>query len=149
VTLVMSLLPAAANAKQNSDDISSSQVTEGFRISPIPEAQLTFKKGARGQVGMGSYIVNSSGACSGCHSYPEFLAAAPGDPFNGLPSAQTLKTIAAANYNTAHFLAGGQCFRALHGAQHHARYGHWIAGGLVGDRFHHHDSHRGGSRVHE
>jgi len=110
IALITALLPVAANAKPNADAISASEVTEGFRISPIPEAQLTFKRGKRASVGEGSYIVNSTGACSGCHSYPEYLAAAPGDPFNGLPTAQTLKTITSANYNTAHYLAGGQCF---------------------------------------
>jgi hypothetical protein len=110
LTLTLSLMPAAAMAKSNSDNISASQVTEGFRISPVPEASLKFKGGQRGLVGLGSYIVNASGACSGCHSYPEFLAAAPGDPFNGLPSAQSLKTITVANYNVLHYLAGGQCF---------------------------------------
>src|SRR5580658_8902643 len=109
LTLTLSLMPTAVMAKPNSDDISASQVTEGFRISPVPEASLKFK-GGRALVGLGSYIVNGSGACSGCHSYPEFLAAAPGDPFNGLPSAQSLKTITVANYNVMHYLAGGQCF---------------------------------------
>jgi hypothetical protein len=110
VTLALALLPTAANAKPNPNNISTSEVTEGFNISPIPEAQLTFKKSERAKVGMGSYLVNSSGACSGCHSYPEYLAAAPGDPFNGLPSSQTLTTITSANYNITHYLAGGQCF---------------------------------------
>jgi hypothetical protein len=110
IAMMVSMLPLPANAKPNADDISASEVTEGFRISPIPEAQLTFKRGQRASVGRGSYIVNAPGACSGCHSYPEFLAAAPGDPFNGLPSAQTLKTITSADYNITHYLAGGQCF---------------------------------------
>jgi len=107
---MLSLMPAAVMAKSNSDDISPSQVTEGFRISPVPEASLTFKRGQRAAVGRGSYIVNGIGGCGGCHSYPEYLAAAPGDPFNGMPSSQSLKTVIVANYNVAHFMAGGQCF---------------------------------------
>lgn len=110
LTLTLSLMPAAAMAASSADDISASQVVEGFRISPVPEASLTFKRGQRFNVGLGSYIVNGTGDCSGCHSYPEFLAAAPGDPFNGLPTAQSLKTVLVANYDVAHFLAGGQCF---------------------------------------
>jgi hypothetical protein len=110
LTLTIALLPAVAIAKPSSDDISASQVTEGFRISPVPEASLTFKRGQRGLVGLGSYIVNGTGDCSGCHSYPEFLAAAPGSPFSGMPSSQSLKTVTSANYNVAHYLAGGQCF---------------------------------------
>ncbi|HLX37504.1 MAG TPA: hypothetical protein VKR29_06860 [Candidatus Binataceae bacterium] len=108
LTLTISLLPAAAAAAPNSDNISASQVTEGFRISPIPEASLTFKRGQRGLVGLGSYIVNGQADCSGCHSYPQFLAAAPGSPFTG-PS-QSTTTVLSANYNTTHYLAGGQCF---------------------------------------
>jgi len=90
--------------------VASRQLTGGFRISPIPEAQLTFKRGQRASVGRGSYIVNATGGCGGCHSFPEFLAGTPGDPFGPMPPAQTLKTITSANYNTAHYLAGGQCF---------------------------------------
>lgn len=110
LTLTLSLMPAAAMAASNADSISASQVVEGFRISPVPEASLKFKRAQRANVGLGSYIVNGTGGCGGCHSYPEFLAATPGDPFNGLPSAQSLKTVIAANYNVMHYLAGGQCF---------------------------------------
>ena len=110
LTLTISLLPTAAWAKPSSDDISASQVTEGFRISPVPEASLSFKHGKRGMVGLGSYIVNGTSGCGGCHSYPEFLPAAPGSPFDGTPSSQSLKTVTSANYNVAHYLAGGQCF---------------------------------------
>ena len=90
--------------------VASRQLTEGFRISPIPEAQLTYKRGMRASVGRGSYIVSATGVCSGCHSFPEYLSGTPGDPFGPMPPAQTLKTITSANYNTAHYLAGGQCF---------------------------------------
>src|ERR1700733_15046633 len=113
LTLTLSLMPAAAMAASNADNISASQVVEGFRISPVPEANLKFKRAQRANVGLGSYIVNGSGGCGGCHSYPEYLAAAPGapgDPFNQLPSAQSLKTVIVANYNVMHYLAGGQCF---------------------------------------
>ena len=109
VTLVASLLAAVAIAA-SSDNISSNQVVEGFRISPIPEANLTFKRHQRALVGLGSYIVNGTGGCGGCHSFPEYLPAAPGDPFTALPSAQSLKTVTSANYNVMHYLAGGQCF---------------------------------------
>jgi hypothetical protein len=108
LTLAVSLLMIAPLAEAASDSISASQVTEGFRISPIPESGLNFKRGQRGLVGLGSYIVNGTGDCSGCHSFPEYLPAAPGDPFTG-PS-QSTKTVTSANYNVAHYLAGGQCF---------------------------------------
>ena len=110
LTLAVALLPSTVMAKPNADTISGSEVTEGFRISPVTEANLKFKRNKRGLVGLGSYIVNGPGGCSGCHSYPQYLSTGAGDPFNGLPSAQSLKAVLSANYNVAHFLAGGQCF---------------------------------------
>jgi hypothetical protein len=37
-------------------------------------------------VGLGSYIVNSTGDCNGCHSGPSGEYAAGGDPFKGQPA---------------------------------------------------------------
>jgi len=37
-------------------------------------------------VGLGSYIVNSTGDCNGCHSGPAGEYAAGGDPFQGQPA---------------------------------------------------------------
>lgn len=98
--------------------ISASQVTEGFRISPIPKKQLNLKGKNQDMVGLGSYLVNAAGDCSGCHSFPEFLPTgdtagsnpAAGDPFDGTPSDQSGSTVLSANYNASHYLAGGQCF---------------------------------------
>ncbi|HVT60080.1 MAG TPA: cytochrome C [Thermoanaerobaculia bacterium] len=69
---------------------------EGFRLSPVP---------IRGHsaplhelVGLGSYLVNTVGDCSGCHTSPAFVPG--GDPFHGQPT----------KVNTAGFLAGGRAF---------------------------------------
>ena len=52
----------------------------------------------RDLVGLGSYIVNGSGDCNGCHSKHEYLAG--GNPFKGQP----------AKIDQAHYLTGGQAF---------------------------------------
>ncbi|MBF6570063.1 MAG: hypothetical protein IVW54_14435 [Candidatus Binataceae bacterium] len=58
-------------------------------------------------VGLGSYLVNGVGDCSGCHSFPQYTDLA-GDPF--ALATQDKTHIISAHYNTAHYLAGGQCF---------------------------------------
>ena len=98
--------------------ISPSQVQQGFDSSPIPKAELNFAEAARAKVGMGSYLVNAIGDCSGCHSFPRFLQQgntagsnpAASDPFEGLPSSQSVSRQLVANQNVSHYLAGGQCF---------------------------------------
>jgi hypothetical protein len=52
----------------------------------------------RNLVGLGSYIVNTQGACTDCHTNPPFVPG--GNPFRGEPEQP----------NTEHFLAGGMRF---------------------------------------
>jgi hypothetical protein len=68
-------------------------------------------------VGYGSYIVNATGDCTGCHTFPRFYekggpgsSPTAGDPYEGTPSTQSLNGQLVANLNTSHFMAGGQCF---------------------------------------
>ena len=95
----------------------SSLVEQGFDISPVPKAKLNFAPEDYARVGFGSYLVNAIGDCSGCHSFPEFLPQggpgtnpAAGSPFAGTPSDQSATGQLVANINSAHYLAGGQCF---------------------------------------
>jgi hypothetical protein len=98
--------------------ISSSLVRQGFAISPIPPEKLDFAGKSKSTVGLGSYLVNGVGVCSGCHSFPQYLEQgntagnnpSGGDPFEGIPSTQSTSRQLAANYNVSHYLAGGQCF---------------------------------------
>ena len=72
------------------------RANKGLVISPVP-----INAGAgrtRVLIGLGSYIVNGTGGCVGCHTSPTF--APGGNPFNGQP----LK------FNTAAYLAGGARF---------------------------------------
>jgi hypothetical protein len=104
---ILSLCFAYANATDTLSEETDSRVVQGFEISPIPKAQLNFKKKNHDRVGLGSYLVNGPSGCGGCHSFPAFLA--DGDPFTGPP--QSVEPIpVSAHFNTAHYLAGGQCF---------------------------------------
>lgn len=101
-------------AGDKDSQISPSQVQQGQAITPV-RLNLTGKSPA--QVYLGSYIVNSTGDCSGCHSFPQYLEpGAPGknptagDPFEGTPSTQSVTGQLLANFNSSHYLAGGQCF---------------------------------------
>ncbi len=107
-----------AESGTGSNAISSSYVQQGFDISPIPESQLNLKGKNHDLVGLGSYLVNAAGDCSGCHTFPQFLPPgdsagsnpSAGDPFRPTGSSQSTSAQLSANFNVAHYLAGGQCF---------------------------------------
>ena len=72
-----------------------SRITTGLQITPVP---LSLKGLDRDLVGLGSYIVNASGDCNGCHSSHEYVDGH--DPFLGQP----------AKIDRQHYLAGGRAF---------------------------------------
>ncbi len=99
------------------ENIDPSVVQQGFAISPIPQSHLSLNGKNLALVGFGSYIVNATGDCTGCHTFPRFYNPggpgsnpAAGDPYLGTPSTQSVKGQLLANFNTSHYLAGGQCF---------------------------------------
>jgi len=100
------------------DQIASSQIQQGFAISPIPKAALNLAGKAPSKVGLGSYLVNGVGDCSGCHTFPQYLRKgnlagsnpAAGDPYEGTPSTQSISGQLVANHSVSNYLAGGQCF---------------------------------------
>jgi hypothetical protein len=101
-------------AGDDSGPISPSGVKQGLEIAPV-KLNLTGKDPA--EVGLGSYLTNAVGDCSGYHSYPEYLEKggpgsnpAAGDPFEGKPSTQSVFKQLVANFNSKHYLADGQCF---------------------------------------
>jgi hypothetical protein len=102
-------------AGDSDDRISPFAVQQGFAISPV-KLNLSGKDPLK--VGLGSYIVNSSGDCSGCHSFPQYLEKGntagsnpnAGDPYEGKPSTQSVTSQLVANFNSSHYLSGGQCF---------------------------------------
>jgi mono/diheme cytochrome c family protein len=104
-----------ASGKQ--DGIPNSTIQEGLAISPIPVKQLNFSGKNPAMVALGSYLVNGTSDCAGCHSLPKFLPPGgpgsnplAGDPFQGTPTTQSVSGRLAANFNTRHYLAGGRCF---------------------------------------
>jgi len=99
-------------AGDNDNQISPSPVQQGSAISPV-KLNLAGKEPAK--VYLGSYIVNGIGDCSGCHSFPQYLEQggpgsnpAAGDPYDALT--QSVSGQLVANFNSSHYLAGGQCF---------------------------------------
>jgi hypothetical protein len=91
----------------NDNQISPSQVQQGAAIAPV---KLNLAGKVPAKVYMGSYIVNGIGDCSGCHSFPQYLNSGAGSPYDGTPSDQSVTGQLVANFNSAHYLAGGQCF---------------------------------------
>ena len=75
-------------------DPETERIRKGFELAPV---ELTFRRNLRNQVGLGSYIVNTSG-CNDCHTNPPYVPG--GDPFLGQPE----------QINTAGYLGGGQQF---------------------------------------
>ncbi|MEO8304542.1 MAG: cytochrome C [Betaproteobacteria bacterium] len=94
--LLAILLPLRAAADGERAD-NESRIQRGFEISPIPPSQLTLRKKNRALVGLGSYIVNTTG-CNDCHTHPAY--APGGNPFLGQPE----------QINVGEYMAGGRTF---------------------------------------
>ena len=109
---------SVARADENPAMGRESLVQQGFELSPVPIDKLDLSGKSKAAVGLGSYLVNGVGDCSGCHSFPQFLQQgntagsnpAAGDPFEGTPSTQSVSGPLVANFNVSHYLGGGQCF---------------------------------------
>ncbi len=85
---------AAQNQGFSDSDIEKAEL--GLTLSPVPLSQIGIGRG-RTLVGLGSYLVNTSG-CNDCHTNPSYLEG--NDPFMGQPE----------KINAAGFLGGGQQF---------------------------------------
>jgi hypothetical protein len=97
VAAMLSTSPAYAG--QDQDQISlgfdiQRQILRGFQIAPV-HLNLSGKDAAL--VGLGSYIVNTTG-CNDCHTHPNW--ATGGNPYLGQPE----------QINTTEYLAGGREF---------------------------------------
>jgi hypothetical protein len=91
---VLALLLTNSPKGKAADGGDDSRVQQGFNIAPV-KLNLTGKN--RALVGLGSYIVNSSGDCNGCHAGLAGEFSAGGDPFQGQPK----------KLNPDAYLAGG------------------------------------------
>ncbi|WP_243302296.1 hypothetical protein [Geothrix oryzisoli] len=86
-------VPASGQAGGEQNE---SQIARGFAIVP-QGVTLNLEGRNRALVGLGSYIVNTTG-CNDCHTHPSYL---PGnDPFAGQPE----------QVNSAQYLTGGRQF---------------------------------------
>ncbi len=115
--LAFTAMPIASGVSYADENIDPSLVQQGFAISPIPQNMLKLRGNIPAKVGLGSYLVNAVGDCSGCHSFPQYLEKGgpgtnpnAGDPYEGQPSSQSVTGQLVANFNASHYLAGGQCF---------------------------------------
>jgi hypothetical protein len=77
------------------DGGNESRIQKGFDLAPVP---LDLHGGNRGQIGLGSYLVNAAGGCNDCHTCPPY--AEGHDPFSGGDGAT----------NADNYLAGGTPF---------------------------------------
>lgn len=96
VSLAAAISLLLAASVRADDDESQSQIKRGFKIVP-KGVYLNLKGKNRALVGLGSYIVNTSG-CNDCHTHPEFVPG--GDPFRGQPEV----------INYSQYLTGGRQF---------------------------------------
>jgi hypothetical protein len=88
--VALMVLPIAASHADGDE----SKIKQGFAINPVP---LNLAGKNRALVGLGSYIVNTTG-CNDCHTHPSY--AAGGDPFLGQPE----------QINAGQYLTGGRMF---------------------------------------
>jgi hypothetical protein len=93
VALVISALltPSAVSAQQ------LDQILRGYEIAATQGIPLKLKGKDWSLVGLGSYLVNSTG-CNDCHTHPNWTMT--GNPYNGQQE----------QINTAEYMAGGRQF---------------------------------------
>ncbi len=89
----LALTGASPNDDRRDDD-NDSRIQRGLEIAPV---HLKLKGKNRALVGLGSYIVNATADCNGCHAGPSGEYAVGGDPFQGQPQ----------HVNESAYLAGG------------------------------------------
>jgi len=88
-------------ADEHESDSTDSRVRRGFEIAPVP---LNLAGKDRALVGLGSYLVNATADCNGCHTASAQVEFAPGgNPFFGQPKV----------VNQSTYLGGGQDFGPL------------------------------------
>ena len=91
----------SAQADEHESDSTDSRVRRGFEIAPVP---LNLAGKDRALVGLGSYLVNATADCNGCHTASATAEFAPGgNPYFGQPKV----------VNQSTYLGGGRDFGAL------------------------------------
>ena len=92
---------SGVRADEQEPDSTDPRVQRGFEIAPVP---LNLAAKDRALVGLGSYLVNATADCNGCHTAsPQVEFAAGGNPYFGQPKV----------VNPSTYLGGGQDFGPL------------------------------------
>jgi hypothetical protein len=99
VALVLATLLCGSAARAQQLD----QILRGYEIAANQGIPLNLKGKDWSLVGLGSYLVNTTG-CNDCHTHPNWTAT--GNPYNGQPE----------QINTAQYLSGGREFLTTAGA---------------------------------
>jgi hypothetical protein len=115
VFTVLILAGTMTNSKRVSarddDQTSESKIRIGFDVAPVP---LKLERKDRALVGLGSYIVNVTGDCNGCHSAGPATEFAPGgNPYFLSPPFTGRKAT-----NVATYLGGGRDFGPVGSVPH-------------------------------
>jgi hypothetical protein len=106
VGVVISSGQVRAGGAGDDDQLGDSRVSQGFRIAPVP---LNLAGKNKALVGLGSYLVNASGDCNGCHSNgPPTEFTPTGNPYLLSPPFDGHTKI-----NPATYLGGGRDFGPL------------------------------------
>ena len=93
--------PDTVRADEHAAGSDDPRVRRGFEIAPVP---LNLQGKDRALVGLGSYLVNATSDCNGCHTAsPRVEFALGGNPYFGQPKV----------VNASVYLGGGQDFGAL------------------------------------
>jgi hypothetical protein len=113
VVLTMTLKTPRIHAGED-DDHDKSKIAIGFSIAPVP---LNLKGKDKALVGLGSYIVNASADCNGCHTMsPQTEYVPTGDPYLLRPPAGPFS--GTRQVNPATYLGGGSDFGPFPGLAH-------------------------------
>lgn len=114
VLLAMVIKTPRIHADDDDHDRDRSKIAIGFAIAPVP---LNLRGKDKALVGLGSYIVNASADCNGCHTQNAqteyvptgnpYLLSPPNGPFSGMRQV-----------NGATYLGGGSDFGPYPGLQH-------------------------------
>jgi hypothetical protein len=106
IGVLVGVVISSGRARAEDDDLNgpaSARVSQGFEIAPVP---LNLARKNKALVGLGSYLVNATGGCNGCHSMDsatEFTAT--GNPYLLNPPFDGHTKI-----NPATYLGGGRDF---------------------------------------
>lgn len=95
-TVALASVSAHSNDYGRHDNYGEQLVKRGYELVP-PGVKLNLQGKNRALVGLGSYVVNTSG-CIDCHSHPSYSPG--GDPFLGQPEV----------INAPEYLSGGRQF---------------------------------------